>query len=82
MNKKQKTLTLVALVVFSLMMYLHYPHWLVWHIAAAAHGSANYYGPQPVIKDVRMPLFVLAVFYVGLFFVLGTNRTKNRAPNP
>jgi hypothetical protein len=43
-NKKQKILTLVALVAFSLMMYLHYPHWLVWHIAAAAHGSANYYG--------------------------------------
>jgi hypothetical protein len=24
----------------------------------------------PGIKDVRMPLFVLAVFYVGLFFIL------------
>jgi hypothetical protein len=32
-------------------------------------------GPYPFlgnapIKDVRMPLFVLAVFYVGLFFIL------------
>jgi hypothetical protein len=25
-------------------------------------------------KDVRMPLFVLAVFYTGLFFILGDKR--------
>jgi hypothetical protein len=28
----------------------------------------------PGIKDVRMPLFVLAVFYLGLFFILATPR--------
>jgi hypothetical protein len=29
---------------------------------------------HPLIWDVRMPLFVLAVFYAGLFFVLRTER--------
>jgi hypothetical protein len=28
------------------------------------------------IKDVRMPLFALAVFYVGLFFILGPSGGK------
>jgi len=27
---------------------------------------------SPGIKDVRMPLFALAVFYAGLFFILAT----------
>ena len=29
-----------------------------------------------VINDVRMPLFVLAVFYAGLFAILGDKQTK------
>ena len=32
----------------------------------------------PVIKDVRMPLFALTVFYVGLFFVLGESTTPTK----
>jgi hypothetical protein len=32
----------------------------------------------PVIKDVRMPLFVLAVFYAGLFVILGDNKRKEQ----
>jgi len=37
----------------------------------------------PGITDVRMPLFVLAVFYTGLFFILGgPTATKNLPPNP
>ena len=39
----------------------------------------GWYAP---IKDVRMPLFVLTVFYAGLFFILGPTATKNRPPNP
>jgi predicted enzyme related to lactoylglutathione lyase len=30
----------------------------------------------PGIADVRMPLFVLTVFYAGLFFILGPTATK------
>jgi hypothetical protein len=29
---------------------------------------------SPGIKDIRMPLFVLAVFYVGLFSILGDKK--------
>jgi hypothetical protein len=32
----------------------------------------------PLIQDVRMPLFVLAVFYGGFFFILGPSGGKNR----
>jgi Family of unknown function (DUF6804) len=33
------------------------------------------------IEDIRIPLFVLAVFYAGLFFILGPSATpKNRPP--
>jgi hypothetical protein len=32
----------------------------------------------PLIEDVRMPLFVLAVFYVGLFALLGDNKRKEQ----
>ncbi len=31
----------------------------------------------PLIKDIRMPLFVLAVFYVGLFSILGNKKRDN-----
>jgi hypothetical protein len=30
----------------------------------------------PAIFDVRMPLFVLAVFYAGLFFMLQDKKTR------
>ncbi len=30
----------------------------------------------PLFPNVRMPLFVLAVFYAGLFFILATPRGK------
>jgi hypothetical protein len=32
---------------------------------------------DPKLKDVRLPVFVLAVFYAGLFFVLGPDKSKN-----
>jgi hypothetical protein len=31
-----------------------------------------------LITDVRMPLFVLGVFYVGLFAILGDNKRKEQ----
>jgi len=40
-------------------------------------GSGLYLSGFPGIKDVRMPLFVLAVFYAGLFFILADPRAKS-----
>jgi hypothetical protein len=36
--------------------------------------------PPPImcIEDVHMPLFVLGVFYVGLFLLLGDNKRKEQ----
>jgi hypothetical protein len=39
------------------------------------HPGAGWYLSSG-IKDVRMPLFALAVFYAGLFFILATPRAK------
>jgi hypothetical protein len=42
-------------------------------------GRGWYIDDVPALKDVRMPLFVLAVFYAGFFFILGetgANRTN------
>ena len=32
----------------------------------------------PLIHDARMPLFALAVFYAGLFAILGDNKRKEQ----
>jgi hypothetical protein len=70
MNKKQKILTIVALAVFGVITFLHYydPSEAIFYeilFGGVRHGNAH-----PAIFDVHMPLFVLAVFYAGLFFVL------------
>jgi hypothetical protein len=69
MNKKQKILTAVALAVFSAIILLHY----VNHSWGYGLGLL-YFSSHGLIKDVRMPLFVLAVFYTGLFFLLAKKR--------
>jgi hypothetical protein len=74
MNKKQKILTLVALTVFSVIIFLHYydPSKAIFYeklFGGVQHGTA-----YPAILDVHMPLFVLAVFYAGLSFVLRNQR--------
>ena len=35
-------------------------------------GRGFHVDDKPAIKDVRMPIFVLAVFYAGFFFILAT----------
>jgi hypothetical protein len=70
MDKRQKILTLVTLVVFGVIIFLHYydPSQAIFYeilSGGVRHGNAH-----RVIVDVHMPLFVLAVFYAGLFFVL------------
>jgi hypothetical protein len=73
-NKKQKILTIAALTVFGLIIFLHYydPSKAIFYeklFGGIQHGTA-----QPAIFDIRMPIFVLAVFYTGLFFILGGKR--------
>jgi hypothetical protein len=72
MNKKRKVLTIAALAVFSVIIWLHY----------GPTKRSHYYGfyGETVIRDVRLPLFTLAVFYAGLFFIFGPSATKNRPP--
>jgi hypothetical protein len=59
---------MVALVAFGVIIALHYGWWPCHY-----RGDPAYWGwwPWSIIRDVRMPLFVLAVFYVGLSFTLG-----------
>lgn len=86
MNKKQKLLTIAALAVFSVIIALHYV-WLPAYIDTHLEWLHAWYQDPgdgfwksipghfgripPLIQDVRMPLSVLAVFYPGLFFILG-----------
>ncbi|SRR6266568_4819919 len=121
MNKKQKILTIVALVVFAAIIGLHYvgfeppgqrlmteQEFFAWR--ASPQGKAVDFTNLPgkkfdpnidstsinfqrsnspgiehgwylktgtgwaLIEDVRMPLFALAVFYTGLFFLLQNKR--------
>ena len=70
LNKKQKILTAVALTVFGVIIFLHYydPSEAIFYeklFGGIQHGTAH-----PAIFDVHMPIFVLAVFYAGLFFML------------
>ena len=60
MNKKRKILTLVALAVFGVIIALHY-----------VVISKPYVQDRPVIENVAVPVFALAVFYAGLFFLFG-----------
>jgi len=78
MNKKRKILTLVALAVFSVIIFLHYydPSEAIFYeklFGRIQHGYAH-----RVIWDVHMPLFFLAMFYVGLFAILGDNKRKEQ----
>ena len=119
MNKKQKILTIVALVVFTAIIGLHYvgfeppgrrlmtvQEFFAWR--ASPQGKAVDFAHLPgkkfdatwdtidfqrthspeikhgwylkteaywvIIKDVRLPIFALAVFYAGLLFILGGKR--------
>jgi hypothetical protein len=74
MNKRQKILTIVALAAFGVIIFLHYydPFEAIFYeklFGGVQHGYAH-----RAIFDVRMPLFVMAVFYTGLFFLLQNRR--------
>jgi hypothetical protein len=78
LNKKQKILTAVALAIFAGIIAGHY---------TAPNGRYGFYpsdygwyyldlsiGKFGLIPDVRLPIFALAVFYTGLFFMLQDKR--------
>jgi hypothetical protein len=47
---------------------------VAWGFEFPVHPGAGWY--LTPTKDVRMPLFMLAVFYVGLFLILATPIAK------
>jgi len=69
MNKYQKILTVLALIVFSAIIALHY----IPVGGMVATGSFVAYSRHPVpivrprtaIENVEVPVFTLAVFYAG-----------------
>ena len=75
MNKKRKILTLVALVVFGLIIALHYTNLngdvRYWH-----DGKRYLRDTNQRLKMSECRLFVLAVFYAGLFAILGDSKRK------
>ena len=83
MNKKQKILTFVALVVFIVLGALHYV-WVASYWDTRDHGYRKYveWSLQPpvkdvaymVIPDVKIPWFMLGVIYTALFFLLQNKR--------
>jgi hypothetical protein len=94
MNKKQKILTILALVAFGAIIALHcfgftyenpnqnYPKFAGYQngmvTIAPLPGAGFYFQHSPLIHDVRMPLFVLAVFYAGLFSLLGDKKRDSQ----
>jgi hypothetical protein len=72
MNKKRKILTLVALIAFSVIIALHYS------ALPDIFYNTRFHSRDMVIEDIRMPLFVLGVFYAGLFAILGDNKRKEQ----
>ena len=82
MNKKRRRLTLAALAAFGLIIFFHYcdPSRGRIGTGGAWHGGRYIAGSiEPLIADVRMPLFALAVVYFGLFFLFAG---KDAAPVP
>jgi hypothetical protein len=92
MNKKRKILTLVALAVFSVLIALHYvsdyEHSYIADmqydyekkemVAGTGFFVEGVFRRDPKLKDVRLLVFVLAVFYAGLFAILGDNKRKEQ----
>ena len=61
MKKYQKMFTILALMIFSVVIALHYASLVGWK------SGCHYVCPTlaPDIGDVRMPIFVLSVLYAG-----------------
>jgi hypothetical protein len=74
-NKKQRILTVVALIVFIALGALHYLR--VEQPFAHSRGLPWWYITEPkhaIVSDVKMPWFTLGVIYAALFFLLQNRR--------
>jgi hypothetical protein len=81
LNKKQKILTVVAFVIFAGIIAGHYtvPPGRSSEPGFYLGGGGGWYyldlsTKYGLIPDVRLPIFALAVFYAGLFFILQNKR--------
>jgi hypothetical protein len=79
MNKKRKILTVVGLIAFGAIIFFHYysfGYYRHWYLNSERYVPIPYLSSSPVIEDVRISIFVLAVFYAGLFALLGDSKRK------
>jgi hypothetical protein len=79
MNKKQKILTLVALVVFIVLGAFHYlavtDRYYLTPTSSGVPVSLGISVPShAIVSDVKMPWFTLGVIYTALFFLLQNKR--------
>jgi len=87
MNRKQRVLTIIALIAFVLIYVVHQAVdlrtdgrnatgiYLKW--ASLRDVCRQYqYSRRPVIVDLIEPWFMLGVIYAGLFFLLADKKEK------
>jgi hypothetical protein len=76
MNKKQKILTIVALLVFIVLGALHYLKVEnYWYLFGTVPLKLRTSVPtDAIVSEVKMPWFMLAVIYIALFFLLQNKR--------
>ena len=77
MNKKQKILTVVALIVFIALGAFHYLTVKDFYHLAPSRGIpilGNSDPTGPIVSDVWTPWFMLGVIYAALFFLLQNDR--------
>ncbi len=78
MNKKQKMLTLVALVVFLALGVFHYLQVdEIFYVNDTWGLPKKWRVTKPeyaIVSDVKMPWFILGVSYAALFFLLQNKR--------
>jgi hypothetical protein len=74
MNRKQRVLTIVALAAFGAIIYLHYQKFPLYQ--RIGYDGNPWMEWAPIFPDFKMPLFVLAVFYAGLFFLLADRKER------
>jgi hypothetical protein len=77
MNKKQKILTVVALIVFIALGTFHYLtvkdfYHLTPTLGIPILGTSD--PTRAIVSDVKIPWFMLGVIYAALFFLLQNNQ--------
>ena len=78
MNKKQKILTVVALIVFIALGTFHYLTVKDFYHLTPSLGIPILGISEPtraIVSDVKMPWFMLGVIYAALFFLLQNDQT-------